>query len=87
MIQLTKEQCAILASEDRPTAFDPLTKAKFVLVKEELFARIQHLVDAGDMSIDEQIGLLSESGNRAGWDAVEMDVYDNYDENRDKLCR
>ncbi|MSU77760.1 MAG: hypothetical protein EXS16_06660 [Gemmataceae bacterium] len=86
MILLTEEQGVIVAGEDRPTAIDPHTKTTYVLVREEIYDRIQHLVDVGDWTAEEQLALLAASGKRAGWDAPEMDVYDNYDENRKKLC-
>jgi hypothetical protein len=40
-----------------------------------------------DLTPEEQIILLASSGNRAGWDDPEMDAYDNYDENLNKLGR
>ena len=48
-----------------------------------MFERLKQLLyDDRDLTPQEQLGLLAESGNRAGWDDPEMDVYDNYDENR-----
>ncbi len=39
-----------------------------------------------ELTPEEKLFLLAESGRRAGWDAPEMDDYDNYDEKRKKLC-
>ena len=53
-----------------------------------MYDRLKKLVmDDGDWTPEEQLRLLADSGKRAGWDDPEMDVYDNYDENRKKLCQ
>lgn len=86
MIELTEEQRHELASPE-PTAMDPVTKEVFVLVRKEAYERLKRLLyDDSDWTPEERLLLLAESGRRAGWDDPEMDVYDNYDENRKKLC-
>ena len=87
MIELTEQQGASIPMEENPTVFDPRTKATYVLIRKEVFDRIQRLlVEDGDWTPDEQLHLLADSGKRAGWDDPAMDVYDNYDESRKKLC-
>jgi hypothetical protein len=87
MIELTQEQRHALAGAESPVILDPETKQSYVLVRKEVFDRIKDLLyDDSAWTFDEQLRLLAESGARAGWDAPEMDVYENYDENRKKLC-
>ena len=65
---------------------DPRTQTAYVLLHADLYDRVQTLVEEADLSPEEKLFLLAESGRRAGWDAPEMDAYDNYDESRKKLC-
>lgn len=65
---------------------DPRTQQIYVLLRADLYERIQPLVDETDLTPEEKLNLLAESGRRAGWDAPEMDDYDNYDYSRKKLC-
>ncbi len=87
MIELTQEQRHVLAQEENPVVVDPDTRQSYVLVRKEIFDRIKHLLyDDSDWTAEEQLRLLADSGARAGWNSPEMDVYDNYDENRKKQC-
>jgi hypothetical protein len=65
---------------------DPRTQVTYVLIRADLYERVQALVEEEDLTPEEKLFLLAESGRRAGWDAPEMDDYDNYDESRKKLC-
>jgi hypothetical protein len=66
---------------------DPVTNEQYVLIRKETFERIKgSLFDSDDWTAEEQLRLLAESGQRAGWNEPAMDLYDNYDENRNKLC-
>jgi hypothetical protein len=88
MIELTAEQHqALVANSAEPVrAIDPATNAEYVLVRAEVYERIKALLyDDGDWTPEEQLRLLADSGQRAGWDDPEMDVYDQYDENLKKL--
>jgi hypothetical protein len=88
MLELTEEQHRIVENEENPTLIDPHSRAAYVLVRKEVFDRIKALlVDDGEWTAEEQLRLLVESGKKAGWDDPEMAVYDNYDENRKKLCQ
>ena len=87
MIELTQDHRRAIAAAESPVILDPETKQSYVLVRKEIIDRIEGLLyDDSEWPSDEQLRLLAESGTRAGWDAPEMDVYDNYDENRKKLC-
>jgi hypothetical protein len=88
MIELTNQQRQELkqttASEIRVA--DPETGQEYVLIRADVYERLKRLLyDDGDWTPEEQLRLLAESGKRAGWDDPEMDVYDNYDENRRQL--
>ena len=89
MIELTEEQRHEVENLNGGAVevSDPLTKEEYILIRKETFERIKGmLIDSGKWTAQEQLRLLAESGKRAGWDAPEMDAYDNYDENRKKLC-
>ena len=90
MIKLTNQQWQELrqSSGSEVRVSDPQTRKEYVLVSAEVYDRLKKLlVDDGDWTPEEQLRLLADSGKRAGWDDPEMDVYDNYDENRKKLCQ
>ena len=87
MIELTQEQFEKLKQNGETRLSDSETGQEYVVVRAEVYERLQQLVyDDSDWTPEEQLHLLAESGKRAGWDDPEMDVYDNYDENRKKLC-
>jgi hypothetical protein len=65
---------------------DPRTQTAYVLLRADLYDRVQALIEGADLTPEEKLFLLAESGRRAGWDTPEMDDYDNYDESRKKLC-
>ena len=89
MIELTQEQREQLrqANGAEVRLRDAEAGREYVIVPAETFDRLRSLLyDDGDWTSEEQLRLLAESGKRAGWDDPEMDVYDNYDESRKKLC-
>jgi len=88
MIELTDQQRQELrqAKGNEVRVADQETGQAYVIQRAEVYERLKGLLyDNGDWTPDEQLRLLAESGKRAGWDDPEMDVYDNYDENRMKL--
>ena len=90
MIHLTDEQSQELRQSNgiEVRVSDPQTQQEYVLVSAEVYDRLKRLLyDDGDWTPEEQLRLLADSGKRAGWDDPVMDVYDNYDENRKKLCQ
>ena len=75
MIELTAEQRLEL-NADVPRAIDPLTRTKYVLVKEDVYERLEALLVPERLTVAEQQAALHAAGLRAGWDDPEMDVYD-----------
>jgi hypothetical protein len=67
---------------DQPVRIeDPQTSTAYVIVKAEVYERLQALV-AGPLSIGEQRAMLRHVGERAGWDDQAMDVYNDLDPRR-----
>jgi hypothetical protein len=90
MLELSPEQRQAVREShgDSVRLTDPDTEQEYVLVRAETYERLESLLgNDSDWTAEERLQLLAESGRRAGWDAPEMDVYENYDENRKKLCR
>ena len=90
MIELTQEQFRQLrhANGSAIRIADPEAQREYVILPAEVYDRLKSLLyNDGDWTSEEQLRLLADSGNRAGWDDPEMDVYDNYDEIRNKLCQ
>jgi hypothetical protein len=87
MIHLTDEQRQQLDSGQVVDVTDPQTAQRYVLLRKEVYERLHNLVyDDSDWTPEEQLRLLAQSGKAAGWDDPAMDVYDHYDENRNKQC-
>jgi hypothetical protein len=89
MIELTKELGRELkqAGGNILDVADPDSGQRYVIVKADIYERLKQLLsDDKDLTPDEQLRLLADSGQRAGWNDPAMDVYDNYDENRRNSC-
>ncbi len=88
MIELNQEQQQALDVGRKPLrVVDPRTNTAYVILPADVYDRLQALLyDDSPWTEEEQLRLLAESGQRAGWDAPEMDDYDNYDEAHKKLC-
>lgn len=81
-----QQQALDLRSDDPPRVTDPRTGECYVLIRAEVYNRLKALLyDDGSPSDEEKRRQLAESGERAGWADPEMDVYDNYDNNRKLL--
>ena len=81
MIELTLEQRRAVSSEESPTVIDPDTKAAYVLVRKEVFERIQGLIyDDTKTDHAELRRLFARSFQANDWDDPRMDAYDHYDE-------
>lgn len=63
-------------------AVHPETGKVFFLISEDRYRQLRLLLEDGPISKQEQQFLLAEGGKRAGWDAPEMDAYDQYDAKR-----
>jgi hypothetical protein len=87
-LQLTEEQRRAVAEAEGPVrVMDPQTHATYVLLPEDVYERVRALVDVDDLSPEQKLRLLAESGRRAGWDDPVMDDYDNYDVVGKSQCR
>jgi hypothetical protein len=75
MIELTAEQRLEL-NMDIPRVIDPETRIRYVLVKEEMYERLEALLVPDRLTLSEQQTALHAAGLRAGWHDPEMDVYD-----------
>jgi hypothetical protein len=90
MLELTEQQRRELRESNgrEIRVCDPDSHKEYVLLNAEVYERLKHLLyDDSEWTPEEQLQVLAESGKRAGWDDPEMAVYDNYDENRKKLCQ
>jgi hypothetical protein len=87
MIELTDEQRSQLANGKAVDVTDSQMTQACVILRKDIYERLQNLIyDDSDWTPEEQLANLAQSGKAAGWDDPAMDVYDNYDENRKKLC-
>jgi len=84
MIELTEQQRRELEA-DPPRALDPLTRRTWVLVSEDVYERIQHLLVPERLTGAEQQAILRAAGKRAGWDDPEMDVCDREEATPERL--
>jgi hypothetical protein len=75
MIELSAEQRLELNAEV-PRVIDPETRTRYVLVKEDVYERIEALLVPGGLTLAEQQAALHAAALRAGWNDPEMDVYD-----------
>jgi len=78
IIPLTEEQMqAIAASGETPATFvDRITKATYVLIREDLYERLtREEYDDTPWTPEERDALAWEAGKHAGWE--EMDEYDD----------
>ncbi len=81
MIELTEQQGQAIAGEEIPTIVDPRTQTTYVLVRQEIFARIKRLLyDNTELSHDELRLHLARSAKANGWEEPGMEAYDRYDE-------
>jgi hypothetical protein len=71
---------AIEEAGDRPVSIiDPETSRQYVLIRSQVYERLQSLLEQEPLTREEQQRLLQEAGKRAGWDDPAMDVYDDLD--------
>ncbi len=82
MIELTLEQQAFMAKGDEvPTrVVDPVTHARYVLVREEVYDRVCGLFDTDEGGFARDLAPhVMEVFGRDGWDDPAMDVYNELD--------
>ena len=64
MIELTEQQHQALNVESAPRAHDPQTNVTYVLVRADVYERMQTIIDGYT--------------RRAGWDDPKMDEYEKF---------
>jgi hypothetical protein len=80
-----EQQQALDAQPDAPVrVVDERNHTEYVLLRADLYERVKALFEEDDLS--DTYAAQMESAMRAGWDDPAMDDYNNYDENRKKLC-
>lgn len=83
MIELTLEQRQAIAQQGEvpPRAIDPDTHTTYVLIREEVYARLQVLLDEeeGNQFLRDMYPRVMEVFGRAGWDDPAMDIYNDLD--------
>ncbi len=76
MTTLTKEQQQ--AAENGEPVTVNLNGTEFVILRKDIFERIRAGIPDDLPTIDEQKHLLRTTGEMAGWDDPDMDVYDAF---------
>jgi hypothetical protein len=80
MIELTMEQHRALEGGET-LVHDPQTNARYVLVAEEMYRRLQDLLAIGPLAPEERQAILQGVWKRAGWDDARMEAYDSLSDN------
>jgi hypothetical protein len=82
MIELTAEQRRFVECDEEtpPRVVDPVTQARYVLLREDVFHQLKTLVDTDDRAFArEMTSHVLEVFGRDGWDDPAMDVYNELD--------
>ena len=86
MIELTLEQRHAVAQQGEipPHAVDPDTQTTYVLIPEEIYARVKALLNAEEANqlLRDMYPHVMEVFGRAGWDDSAMDIYNDLDPRR-----
>jgi hypothetical protein len=83
-IRLTEEKWANVmhGSEVPVRVSDPAESATFVLVRADAYERFKALFEEDPVTEQERLFQFEQFGRRAGWDDLEMDLYDDLDPRR-----
>lgn len=86
MIELTLEQRQAVTQQGDtpPRAVDPDTHTTYVLIREEVYARVKALLDEeeGNQFLRNMYPHVMEVFGREGWDDPAMDIYNDLDPRR-----
>lgn len=86
MIELTREQRQAVAQQNEapPRAVDPDTHTTYVLIREEVYARVEALLvdDTGSRFLHDIYPHVMEVFGKGGWDDPAMDIYNDLDPHR-----
>jgi hypothetical protein len=81
MIELTEEQRQQLESGKAVNVTDPQTAQSYVVLRKDVFDRVQHLLYDDSAWTDDELRFhLARSAKDNGWDEPGMEAYDHYDE-------
>jgi hypothetical protein len=85
---LTPEQSQALAGQSHAPLrmVDPQSNRAYVLLPAEVYEHLKALLE-DDYHLGDTYAAQLQSAFRAGWGDPEMDDYDRYDENYQKLCK
>jgi hypothetical protein len=79
-IELTEEQRQCVEGAEVPVrVIDPKTNTGYVLLREDLYSRVQSLFETGPLTEEERRVILQGVWRRAGWDDPAMDDYAKLD--------
>ena len=86
MIELTIEQRQIVAQQEEspPCAVDPDTHTTYVLIQEDVYARLKALLDVAedDCFLRDVYPHVLKIFGESGWDDPAMDIYNDLDPRR-----
>jgi hypothetical protein len=86
MIELTDQQRQQLNTGNAVALTDPHTSQSYVILRKDIYDRIQHLLfDDSDWTEEELRLQLGRSAQDNGWNEPGMEAYDRYDEELQKL--
>lgn len=87
MIELTDQQRQQLDSGKAVDVTDPRTAQHYVILRKDIYERVQHLfADDSEWTEEELRLLLARSARDNGWEEPGMEDYDRYDEVRRERC-
>ena len=86
MIELTLEQrqAVIKQDENPPLAIDPDTETTYVLIRQEVYAKIKALLveEQNNQFLEDMYLPVMETFGKEGWDDPAMDIYNDLDPRR-----
>jgi hypothetical protein len=87
MIEITPELRQRLENGKAVDISDSETNQVYVLMRKDIYDRVRRfLYDDSEWTEGELRLQLARSAKENGWDEPGMEVYDRYDEERDKRC-
>ncbi len=85
LVLSVEQQQALAASGGAPLQLvDEETRQAYYIISAEQYAVMRANSSGTDLDPRDAYPLMSEAAGAAGWDDPAMDVYDNYDEEREK---
>ena len=86
MIELTLEQrqAVIKQGENPPLAIDPDTEITYVLIRQEVYAKVKALLieEQNNQFLQDMYLPVMETFGKEGWDDPAMDIYNDLDPRR-----